>query len=153
DVAVGEAFLISGASPVTWREFYGAYEEMVGKQTIVYLDDERARVERRRQNRSSSPFGKLRRELARRPAVRDYLAGLPPLTWLIAGARRLPAPTQAALQSRLQDLWRLETRVPLFLPDAGEGALFGAQLHVRIDKARAKLGYQPAFDLARGMAL
>ena len=27
DAAVGETFLISGSSPVTWREFYGAFED------------------------------------------------------------------------------------------------------------------------------
>ena len=35
DASVGEAFLISGSSPTTWREFYSAYERMVGNR--LYL--------------------------------------------------------------------------------------------------------------------
>jgi len=27
----GERFLVSGPRPVTWREFYGAYEAMLGR--------------------------------------------------------------------------------------------------------------------------
>jgi nucleoside-diphosphate-sugar epimerase len=155
DAAVGEAFLISGSSPITWREFYGAYGEMFGKDPIVYLNDEQARIERRRQRRNGSLYGKLRRELGRRPAVREYLAGLPPLRWVVAGAARLPAPMQAVIQRRSEEFWKISPggNLPLFLPDSGENALFAAKLHVCIDKAREKLGYEPAFDLARGMAL
>jgi nucleoside-diphosphate-sugar epimerase len=153
--AVGEAFLVSGSSPVTWGEFYGAYQAMVDKQAIVYLDDEQARIEARRQRWDRSIFGKLRRELTRRPAVRDYLLSQPPLSWLEAGARQLPAPAQAALRTRMDQLWSSSSpaSLPLFLPDAGETALFAAKLHVNIDKARKALGYEPVFDLASGMAL
>jgi len=39
--AVGEAFLISGDAPVSFREFYGAYERMLGRSsTISMLPDE-----------------------------------------------------------------------------------------------------------------
>jgi nucleoside-diphosphate-sugar epimerase len=155
DAAVGEAFLISGSAPVTWRAFYGAYEAISGKQSILYLDDQQARAARRRQRIDRSLYGKLRRELGRRPIVRDYLAGMPPLTWLAAGVRRLPQATQAAVQKRIAEFWRASSdgSLPLVLPDAGEHALFAAKLHVRIDKARDKLGYKPAFDLERGMSL
>jgi nucleoside-diphosphate-sugar epimerase len=153
--AVGQTFLISGASPTTWREFYAAYENMVGKQTVVCLDDNQFRAEGRRQLISRSPLGKVHRELARRPPVRDYLAGLPPLSWLDAGIRRLPASAQTALQRRVQAFWRLPPprSLPLILPDPGERGLFGAKLNVRIDKARALLGYEPHFDLKHGMEL
>jgi len=88
--AVGEAFLISAAAPTTWGEFFGAYEAMVDKRAIVHLDDEQARIEGRKQQQGSSLLGKVRRELARRPAVRDYMLGRPPLKWLEAGVQQLP---------------------------------------------------------------
>jgi nucleoside-diphosphate-sugar epimerase len=153
--ALGQTFLISGSAPTTWRDFYGAYENMVGKHSLVYLNEKQVRGEVRRQWLSRSPFGKIRRELARRPAVRDYLSGQPPFSWLGAASRRLPASAQAVLQQQLQNLWQLPSpgTLPLFLPDAGENALFAARLNVRIDKARALLGYDPRFELKHGMAL
>jgi nucleoside-diphosphate-sugar epimerase len=153
--AVGQTFLISGTEPTTWREFYGAYEAMVDKQVVLYLDAKQLLAEARQQRSSRSPFGKVRRELARRPAIREYLLGLPPLNWLDAASRQLPASAQTALQRRFQDLWHLPApdNLPLFLPDAGESALFGAKLNVRIDKAQAMIGYEPRFDLKRGMEL
>ena len=153
--AVGQALLISGSAPTTWRDFYGAYETMVDKHVLEYFDEKQLRGEARRQWLSRSPLGKIHRELARRPAVRDYLGGQPPFSWINAAARRLPASAQAAVQQQLQNLWQLPSpgTLPLFLPDSGEAALFGAKVNVRIDKARALLGYDPRFDLKHGMAL
>src|SRR5262249_54773375 len=105
--AVGQTFLISGSAPTTWRDFYGAYQNMVGKRVLEYLENKKLRGEARRQWLSRSPFGKIRRELARRPAVRDYLGGQPPFSWLDAASRRLPASVQAAVQQQLQNLWQL----------------------------------------------
>ena len=51
DAAVGEAFLISGSAPVTWREFYAAFEKMLGKKAVVDLDDAQLRIEERRQQK------------------------------------------------------------------------------------------------------
>src|SRR5262245_19056384 len=54
DAAVGQAFLISGSAPTTWREFYGAYEAMAGKQSVVFLDEGEMRAEERRQQKHHS---------------------------------------------------------------------------------------------------
>jgi len=119
DAAVGEAFLISGSSPTTWREFYSAYERMLGKQAILALDDQQMCDEEEFERRSNSIYGRFRRKLAR-----SLWKQVPPKFGL-----------------------------PLYLPDPGTRALYAAQTIVRIDKARNKLGYRPAFDLDHGMAL
>jgi nucleoside-diphosphate-sugar epimerase len=119
DAAVGEAFLISGSSPTTWREFYSAYERMLGKQAILALDDQQMCDEEEFERRSNSIYGRFRRKLAR-----SLWKEVPPKFGL-----------------------------PLYLPDPGTRALYAAQTIVRIDKARNKLGYRPAFDLEHGMAL
>jgi nucleoside-diphosphate-sugar epimerase len=49
----GEKFLISGAEPVTWREFYGAYERMMGRCSTVSLSLEEIRA---RANQGPQPF-------------------------------------------------------------------------------------------------
>jgi nucleoside-diphosphate-sugar epimerase len=154
DAAVGQAFLISGSAPTTWREFYGAYEAMAGKQSVLFLDEGEMRAEERRQHKHHSLLGKVRRELARRPSARDFLLNQPPFTWLDTAARQLPAAAQSFLQDRLQAIWNVPTKsLPVFIPDAGDKALFAAKINVRIDKARRVIGYEPAFDLTRGMAL
>jgi nucleoside-diphosphate-sugar epimerase len=119
DAAVGEAFLISGSSPTTWREFYSAYERMLGKQAILALDDQQMCDEEEFERRRNSIYGRFRRKLAR-----SLWKEVPPKFGL-----------------------------PLYLPDPGTRALYAAQTIVRIDKARNKLGYRPAFDLDHGMAL
>ena len=35
--AVGETFLISGAEPVTFRRYYGAFEEMLGRASTICM--------------------------------------------------------------------------------------------------------------------
>jgi nucleoside-diphosphate-sugar epimerase len=154
EAAVGQAFLISGAAPTTWREFYGAYEAMAGKQSVVFLDEAQIRAEQQQQHKHHSLLGKVRRELARRPSARDFLLKQPPFTWVDAAARQLPPSAQTFLQDRLQAIWNVPTQtLPVFIPDAGDKALYAAKVNVRIDKARRVIGYEPAFDLERGMAL
>lgn len=119
DAAIGEAFLVSGSSPITWREFYRAYEGMLGKHAILELDDQQIHTEERLQQKSTSIQGRVRRKL-----VRLLGKEVPPKFGL-----------------------------PLYLPDSGTRRLYAAKATVRIDKARNKLGYRPAFDLADGMAL
>jgi nucleoside-diphosphate-sugar epimerase len=137
DAAVGETFLISGASPVTWREFYRAYETMVGRTAVIDLDEAQLRL-------AEGRLGRLRHSA--------------PLGWLLAGVRRLlPGTIKAALKRgfRLLQQPRVDAsgaEPPLVIPDGLLHALYASKTHIRIDKARTKLGYSPAFDLDEGMA-
>ena len=45
---VGEAFLVSSDEPVSWREFYGAFENMLGIQRTVAMSADEARAYRLR---------------------------------------------------------------------------------------------------------
>jgi nucleoside-diphosphate-sugar epimerase len=137
DAAVGESFLVSGASSVTWREFYGAYEKMLGRTAVVDLDEAQLRIveNRWRRPRHSSP-----------------------VEWLLAGVRRLlPGPVKATLKRGLRSLQgpqvaASDAEPPLFMPDGLLHALYASKTHIRIDKARKIFGYKPAFDLDKGMA-
>ncbi len=157
DSAVGETFLISGESPTTWREFYGAYEKMLGKRAVLDIDDQKISVEERNLRRKRSPLARLGRELARRRETRQYLLSLPPLSWLVAGAELLPEKAHMALRSQYQSFWRQQVSsdraLPLYVPDAHTRALYVAKTRVHINKARNILRYKPAFDLDSGMAL
>jgi nucleoside-diphosphate-sugar epimerase len=133
DSAVGESFLISGANPVTWREFYGCYEEMVGKKAVIDTNEAQRLFEK-------SP---LRQVLER-----------PPQGWLLAAMRRcVPSRAKKGLKSLVGGRPnRFDAELPLFLPDGQLRLLYASKTRVRIDKARTVLGYDPAFDLEKGMA-
>jgi nucleoside-diphosphate-sugar epimerase len=162
DAAVGEAFLISGSSPTTWRQFYGAYEKIVDKEAIIKFDDERVSFEERRRRKSQSLTYQLYRAMAKRPELRQRLLNLPPHGWLLKGVGQfLPRAAKAVLKRSYESLWELPSDAsedtshaerPLFLPDKWLRTLYASKTHVRIEKARKKLGYNPEFDLDEGMA-
>jgi nucleoside-diphosphate-sugar epimerase len=157
--AVGETFLISGPVPVTWREFYGAYEKMLGKHALLELDDAQTHIEEVRQRNEGLISRQIMVGLSRRPAFRERLLSLPPQSWfLAAGQRLLPNSVQAAIALRYKSLWQSRSdaesvSLPVYLPDPGSRALYSARTYVRADKAAKILSFKPAFDLNNGMAL
>jgi nucleoside-diphosphate-sugar epimerase len=136
DAAVGETFLISDAAPVTWREFYGAFEKMMGKKAVVDLDENQLRIEQDRRRKSQSLTHRLPRALARR--------------LLPATAKAFLKRYRGSLEAR--PTGAADTGRPLLLPDGPLHALYASKTHIRIEKARKILGYNPVFDLDLGMA-
>jgi nucleoside-diphosphate-sugar epimerase len=126
DAAVGKAFIVSGSSPTTWREFYRAYEKMLKMEAVVELDEEQ--------------MGALL--LTRQPSL------------LRRTARRiLPVPIKSLLKAPSQLRQRASgSSRSLYVHSGFWAALYAAKSHARIDKARECLGYNPAFDLQKGMA-
>jgi len=141
--AIGETFLISASEPVTWREFYRAYEDMLGITATSYMSVLEIEA-RRKHDRRSQPL-----------TART-------LKWLIT---RSPYPVISAgkwLNARSPFVTRVLQRYGItgssnsggpreFVPDPQRLALFRSKARVRIDKAREILGYEPRFDLENGM--
>jgi nucleoside-diphosphate-sugar epimerase len=96
--AIGEVFLVSGAEPVTWKDFYGSYERMLGACATVSKTVEElrecSRIEKEAQHRQPPSFD---------------------------------------------------------IPSEHMLAFYASKTVFRIDKARERLGYQPRFDLEKGM--
>jgi len=130
----GERFLISGATPVKWREFFGAYDAMIGQGGL-----------------------RLQPETALAPATIHNCA--PP-----RGVRKLVLRLKSALYSRMGARWRsqlnmLFRRIKSITrpngasqPTSAQMALYSSSSNIRIDKAKRMLGYAPAFDLPKGMS-
>ena len=157
DAAIGETFLISARSPEAWRDFYGSYEAMLGKKTVITMDNTQVQREEHRQRRSQSLLEQLRRGLAKRPHIRSRLLSIPPHGWVLAGGRRiLPRAVRTSINRAYESLWQVpmgaSEDLPVHLPAGWMRALYEAKTYVRIDKACTKLGYNPAFDLKAGMA-
>lgn len=131
DIASGECFLISGAAPVTWREFLGAYERMLGVHSLRLAD---------LPTPAAQPASGV-------PAARPGMAGA--LRNLLAA--RLGAAGRSRMNMLLQRVRRVVRGRRVYVPGSAKHALYAARCQVRIDKARRLLGYEPRFDLARGM--
>jgi nucleoside-diphosphate-sugar epimerase len=154
--AVGEAFLISGPAPTTWREFYGSYEQMLGVPATVSMSAVQAHAHYRAA-RSGSP--RLLSEALRllgEPEIRRRLMSTPEGSWLARRAKSfLPARTRTLLRADRtgETAGRGLGGVPETIHPVRPARikLFAAPTIVRIDKAARLLGYRPAFDLGAGM--
>ena len=140
--AIGETFLISGLEPVTWQEFYRAYENMLGVTATRYMSalEIQARYNKLNNRLRRAITGTLKRLITRAPS---------PV--ISAGYR---------LKERSPFVARILRRYGVsgdsggpreFIPDPQRLALFRSKARVRIDKAREVLGYEPRFDLKSGM--
>jgi predicted dehydrogenase/nucleoside-diphosphate-sugar epimerase len=143
--AIGQTFLVSGPEAVTWREFYHAYEEILGTTATGYMSPSEIQARYKRHSRS------LRSAITRT------------LKWLVTRA----PPSVISLGMRLKDRSPFVARVLQhygvtgggggsarpreFIPDPQRLALFQSKARVRIDRARETLGYEPRFDLQSGM--
>ena len=136
--ATGERFLVSGAQPVTWREFYAAFERMLsvsGVATLPSAEIERLQLQGEDEVDLRAVSRDLRRVTRWRPAR------------LAADLMRTAIGT--ARWERLKGF----TPPPLHLPGGARLDMYRAKPWVRIDKARDGLAYAPSRDLALGMEL
>lgn len=154
DEAVGETFLISGARPTTWSEFYGHYARAVERADGIRLYS-RKEI---RSREMTSPLGLLR-------ALQRYAVRRSRMWTLVGSLKRLACGSLRPIKPlvrpgvRVMRRWRavrdfgarLGTRE--ILPSDADLDLFVSRCTVRIDKARHLLGYEPVFSLRRGMEL
>lgn len=158
DEAVGQAFLISGDAPVTWRQFYGAYEDMLGEPATVPMTVAEIEALRRQRRAEQRTVRQIVRVLRNNPQLRTRLLELPALGRPYQWMRKLtPEPVRRALRDRFAPVTAPVTpkqrEKPMQLPDAYRTRFFRARTRVRIDKARQLLGYEPRFSFAEGMQL
>ena len=160
DEAVGEAFLISGEVPVTWRDFYRAYEQMLGFEATVAMSVNELRAFARRQKRANSTVMQVLRVFRERPNVRSHILQLPAMAGPYQFLRSaLPESLWEGIKGRVLGSGATlhspssPERKRIHMPSEAAIALYRAKTRVRIDKAKQRLGYQPRFDLQRGMEL
>ena len=138
----GKRFLISGPEPVSWREFFSAYETILGVRSLELAAPKPM---------ASVPdgHGPLSEESQSPPSrARDVLV----LTGKRLLARHLDGKSRARLNLALQRMTRRVRGDAARLPTGSKLALYRAKCRVRTDNAARELGYVPQFDLVRGMA-
>lgn len=161
DEAVGEAFLVSAEEPVTWREFYGAYERMLGFESTISMSLREIGELNKRYKKAQSTIGQVMTALREHPYILSRILQLP----AVARAYRVASVlTPNSLQNRLKNFLMapsVSTRhhplssleKPILPLTKARVDFFRAHTRVRIDKARRLLGYKPSFDFEQGMRL
>ncbi len=137
--AVGARVLVSGNRPVTWRQFFAAYEKMLGLRSLVLLPT--ARIEEMLHRRSAPagvPTAILRdpRMLLRSTLAQQTLKAIRPL-----------------LSHRVVERAKRSLPASLSWPTEQELALYGSRARVNIGHARDVLGYEPQVSFEVGMKL
>ncbi|MFC0406620.1 NAD-dependent epimerase/dehydratase family protein [Roseomonas elaeocarpi] len=135
EAATGQRFLISGAGPVTWHDFFAAYEAMLGTRSLRLLSRAELPVPRQPPDRPAAPP-----RSSALSGVKRFLA------------RRIGAGARTRVNLLLRRLRQLVRGEAVHVPTGHKLALYAARCEVRIDKARDRLGYEPRFDLQAGMA-
>lgn len=156
--AQGESMLISGPDVVTWRDFYEAYDRLLGGGRTVAMTAAAIAEARRLQKKRQGNLVQLR-ALIREEQLRRRLLALP----LLAGARSavravLPRSVVEGLRTRL-----LAPGAPasanaaandaVLLPGRAEESFFRAVVAVDCAKAAQLIGYTPRYSFKRGMTL
>jgi nucleoside-diphosphate-sugar epimerase len=147
-----ETYLITGPDDVTWRRFYSAYCDMLGVDRLVSLSSD----EHRRAGRGGGLAQLLKvipaagRALARDPEFRRVASRLPlsrSVYGMMKRSRVAGAGTQKAPLMVANEPLELVTLPPMMLD------YFACRTRFLHQKAVERLGYQPRYDLASGMAL
>jgi nucleoside-diphosphate-sugar epimerase len=136
----GERFLISGPAPITWADFFGAFERVLGLRSVSFLPAKQPEIpDGDGRIRPRKSLGRMLRVVAARVVRKEPV-------------RRLLQPAAAVLGERLVN------RVKWVLPppsklDRQQLALYRARARVDIEKARRLLDYEPRYDFEHGMRL
>lgn len=158
DGAAGERFLVAGDAPVTWREFFGRFEGMLGRDATVSMSEEEAR-RRFRSTGPASVFGEGLRILREEKAVRKrVLATREMKVFRSVFERVTPESFRDWLRGRLRHAGngadeRGEPRRPLHELPPDMIDFYASKPRVKIAKARDELGYRPSFTFDVGMEL
>jgi nucleoside-diphosphate-sugar epimerase len=153
----GERYLVSGPAAVTWREFYGAYEELFGEPSTVSMSFEELASLRRREARNATTRAQLVgllkdpdvfRRLARLPIVLKMKEVLP-RSAIVAAKRTVRGESARPEPSRRPEPPSKGIHVWAEL----DAQFQASTATVSIEKAQRVIGYRPAHDFRSGMAL
>jgi len=165
--AIGEAFLISARHPVTWKEFFGSYEKMIGAGATVSMTAEESERYLKKCQKEQNLIrlalrvpGEIGVALAKHPGlIHDLVSS--PATGCLTGRYRSFLPQSVkrrgktlASERQCSDPGGHVCRdLPVMPLSEEEIRYYQAKTAVSIDRAQRLIGYVPVFGLAEGMDL
>jgi len=159
EAAVGDAFLISGEEPVSWKEMFERFARMLGEErrTVEMTEAEALVHWRESQRQRPRALGEAWRILKAEQRIRERIERTREVLWLRETASAvLPERWQQRIKGRLGRGGQPPApkgELPIHPLSPELIAFFRARTRVRIDKAKRLLGYEPAFGFAAGMDL
>lgn len=161
DEAVGEAFLVSAEEPVTWREFYRAYERMLSVESTIAMSLREIEELNKRYKKPQSTVGQVMTALREHPNILSGILQLPAVAWAYRPAKVIiPDMMQNRIRSALKadsantfNGSSVSPEKPILPLTKAQVDFYWAHTRVRIDKARRLLGYEPSFAFEQGMRL
>jgi len=161
DRAAGETFLISGPDTVTWGEFYGRYQRLLGlTDRLVSMTEQEARTFSDRPQRRRWFLVEAARELRQNTQCRDRLLTTADGRVMAKALRAvLPRFAISALKDRSSVPSTAHTRpaattpLPLHRMPASRINTMASPSVVQTAKAERLLGYRPVYSFDRGMQL
>lgn len=139
-----EKYIVSGPEPVLWKQYLESYNQLVGRDSIRYIDFNASQPLQR------NFFQKLKLLVAN--PLR--LAQWGPLRYMLNLLRRVMGDTGVeGLRKMVKRLKSLSGRPIYYYPDAFELELYDAKGVCSIKKARQELGYSPQFNFEAGFKL
>lgn len=155
--AVGQSYLISGESPVTWKEFYRAYENMLGIQSIVDMSKDEIVAYRKQQKRAAGTIAQLTKVVRQNSDFHEFIFHLPAylvLRKLFSDSMRKKVRSQLIPSASLKNnIGNVSPIKEFHLPKEEHMSLFLSKTRVCIDKAKNQLGYHPRFNFDQGMEM
>jgi predicted dehydrogenase/nucleoside-diphosphate-sugar epimerase len=156
--AVGEAFLISAEKPVTWRQFYGAYENMLGVESLVSMSLKEVKAFNKRYKKDHRTIRQITAALREHPSILKWVLQLPAVNRLHQSPIVPPTILNYFKKVFKQNNNKVNSHhdydaKPILPLSQNQIGFFQARARVKIDKAKHLLGYQPNFDLKQGMEL
>lgn len=141
--SLGEKFLISGAEPITWIDFYKSYAQVLGVDSISLIPKSEI------QKATKSPLTNLK-----------LLIFDPKRIILWSPTRKLAFFVRDRINIRvkkfLEKVFSYYQKLPMkpvYLPDEQKLNLFSTKSAVSVEKAANILKYKPSFDFEKGSKL
>lgn len=159
--AVGQAFLVSGKEPITWREFYARYERMLGVSRTVSMSLAEAEAYYAEKQAGNTGIISTGIKLLRDPRTHQRIFQTREGAALARAARKiLPQSAWQALKRQVKPNGggespraAIDKEVVTHPLHPTKLRFMAAKTRVSIEKARRVLGYEPAFDFEAGMDL
>lgn len=161
DEAIGEAFLISGEQPITWRDYYGRYAQMLGISSgTVNMTIAEIRDHYNKHKRKEGMVKELVSIMQENPQLRGRLRRTSEGVILRSLLEKLPDQIQKSMLRLIKGNGRekegsLEVDVakPIHPLSPTMAQLYTVKTKINIEKAKRMLGYQPVYDFETGIGL
>ncbi|MEX0928951.1 MAG: NAD-dependent epimerase/dehydratase family protein [Balneolales bacterium] len=158
DVADGESIIISGEYPISWQDFYGYFENMLGFASTIHIPEADAIAYTNRVESKKSLLKLLREDADLRSKILE--------TSLISSFRKavakiMPDKAMRNIRGKIGEDTNAtgvpagngEVKKPVHSMSDSQIRFFKATTHFRIDKPKKLLGYKPRYDFDAGMKI